>query len=671
MGKSHDVEKAHAFIENLYYLTDSYSDKANVLESNYEKYVRNDKFVGKAADASKAFISDKQLKYHYEQKKIQSKLCRMYSDIEEEFKAEVDASPKARIDTDVLTGIKREVEDFFDNLSYNGRGIENDAAYVNELAKEYSDLCEFSFTQPDYDPTRQAYGQLCGTGEFIDTCIKKFERFDQNSWDYVNRTGIEEYVYELTTDINAKADRLNEMEVYEPQMEKTLIKAISQGGIKAIKEIDPHDIYKQGGNKERLEQMEKGAKILSAMGDYLGPKLKEAGKALVDLQPDNRYYNNLTSMGLFSFFEFAGGIQSLMETGSLADTEKNAKKNFRAFQRGGVSVAVETVTGFLKLPELGFKAGHGISGMIEEGVDYIKEKGTDNLPADLMAWFGDKKDQGMAIVNILKDEAIQKTKNMSVEEGYEAAGYILTTIGSFVVGGGEAGGASKAGEAGEAVVNSLDDFERVVGKLDDAERVIETAAGKGDDLVKLLDKGDDIAKATGMADDAAKAGDAANLIIKKTDDVAEVVAETSDDVAKATNAADDAVLKSGKETLSGEWKKVNENMSDFSRAYQTQITGEEGAAWVQNGVKFDGMKDGILLDAKGKYSQFINESTGEFYEWFSGKQSLINEAKRQIVASEGAKIQWYFAEEETLNVVQDLFMDNGITGIELIFEAAD
>lgn len=76
-------------------------------------------------------------------------------------------------------------------------------------------------------------------------------------------------------------------------------------------------------------------------------------------------------------------------------------------------------------------------------------------------------------------------------------------------------------------------------------------------------------------------------------------------------------------------------MSDFSRAYQKQITGQEGMAWVQNGVKFVGMKDGVLLDAK---------------------------------ASEGAKIQWYFAEEEARDVVQDLFMNKGITEIEFIFQ---
>lgn len=125
----------------------------------------------------------------------------------------------------------------------------------------------------------------------------------------------------------------------------------------------------------------------------------------------------------------------------------------------------------------------------------------------------------------------------------------------------------------------------------------------------------------------------------------------------------------GTPTLSGQWKTVNESMSDFSRAYQKQITGQEGMVWVQNGVKFDGMKDGVLLDAKGKYAQFINPNTGEFYGWFTGKQDLLDEAARQIKASEGANIQWYFAEEEALDAVQNLFMNNGINEIELVYKA--
>ncbi len=166
------------------------------------------------------------------------------------------------------------------------------------------------------------------------------------------------------------------------------------------------------------------------------------------------------------------------------------------------------------------------------------------------------------------------------------------------------------------------------------------------------------------ADNLEELGDGYKAAKKISKEVKEELKEEA-----AEKAGKKVIKESDASTLSGQWKSVNENMSDFSRAYQKQITGQEGMAWVQNGVKFDGMKDGVLLDAKGKYAQFIDKNTGEFYEWFSGKDSLIAEARRQIDASEGAKIQWYFAEEESLDVVQDLLMDKGITEIELIFKA--
>ena len=122
--------------------------------------------------------------------------------------------------------------------------------------------------------------------------------------------------------------------------------------------------------------------------------------------------------------------------------------------------------------------------------------------------------------------------------------------------------------------------------------------------------------------------------------------------------------------ITGQWQQVNESMSQASRAYQTQITGHTGEAFIQNGVKFDGVINGNLVDAKCHYSQFVDKSTGQFYEWFDGKQALIDEANRQIYAAQGAKIQWYFAEEEAMNAVQRLFDGTVQDVIEFIFKAA-
>ena len=36
------------------------------------------------------------------------------------------------------------------------------------------------------------------------------------------------------------------------------------------------------------------------------------------------------------------------------------------------------------------------------------------------------------------------------------------------------------------------------------------------------------------------------------------------------------------------------------------------------GVRFDGFRNGTLLEAKGNYSQFVNKNTGQFHGWFNG-----------------------------------------------------
>jgi len=107
-------------------------------------------------------------------------------------------------------------------------------------------------------------------------------------------------------------------------------------------------------------------------------------------------------------------------------------------------------------------------------------------------------------------------------------------------------------------------------------------------------------------------------------------------------------------------------MSDTSRAYQTQITGKTGQAWVENGVKFDGASNGILIEVKGDYSSFVNKN-GHFYDWFNGKQSLIDQATRQINAANGSPIDWYFMDQTSMNAIKNLF-GSDISGINFIYQ---
>ena len=126
------------------------------------------------------------------------------------------------------------------------------------------------------------------------------------------------------------------------------------------------------------------------------------------------------------------------------------------------------------------------------------------------------------------------------------------------------------------------------------------------------------------------------------------------------------------------WFSANEAMSSRASAYQTQITGRPGTwtngvrtgdVYYVNGVKFDGVTPGgVLLDAKANYAQFV--MNGRFRSWFSGRQGLIDTARRQLAAAGGTPITWHVAEAEAATAMRNLLADEGITGITIIHTPA-
>ena len=132
-----------------------------------------------------------------------------------------------------------------------------------------------------------------------------------------------------------------------------------------------------------------------------------------------------------------------------------------------------------------------------------------------------------------------------------------------------------------------------------------------------------------------------------------------------------ALGKLAKESLSAAKNRgliqVTEAMSRRSAEYQTKITGlPVGQAHELNGVKFDGFKDGILLEAKGPgYANFVKD--GKFATWWeeTGLKGLLEQARRQQTAAQGRRIQWHFAEEEPARLIKELFKKRTIN-IEVV-----
>ena len=123
--------------------------------------------------------------------------------------------------------------------------------------------------------------------------------------------------------------------------------------------------------------------------------------------------------------------------------------------------------------------------------------------------------------------------------------------------------------------------------------------------------------------------------------------------------------------VTGSW--VSESTSGWSNAaktYQEQITGvSAGNAFEVNGVKFDGVSNGTLIEAKSSYDSFIGKD-GIFRSWFKGQKALVNQAERQIEAAGGAPIEWNFSSQKTLDATKTLFENNNVTGITLKYTPA-
>ncbi|WAS87180.1 MULTISPECIES: Tox-REase-5 domain-containing protein [unclassified Corallococcus] len=131
----------------------------------------------------------------------------------------------------------------------------------------------------------------------------------------------------------------------------------------------------------------------------------------------------------------------------------------------------------------------------------------------------------------------------------------------------------------------------------------------------------------------------------------------------------------------GQWGPAKESMKPPARRYQEQITGHsaDDAYWVggmstqAGGVKFDGFKNGVLLEAKGPgYAKFFDGL--EPKEWFrnSGAQGLIDQAQRQSdkVRGLGIPIEWHVSEKHAANAIRKLLADAEVKGIKVIHTPA-
>jgi hypothetical protein len=118
----------------------------------------------------------------------------------------------------------------------------------------------------------------------------------------------------------------------------------------------------------------------------------------------------------------------------------------------------------------------------------------------------------------------------------------------------------------------------------------------------------------------------------------------------------------------GQWSPVKESMSRRAARYQEQISGRPvGESYVVRGVRFDGFKDGVLLEAKGL--GYANKFTAQLdpKQWFTkGADSLGDQALRQSKAAKGVPILWHVAEAKAADAIRTILKKAGVRGIDVI-----
>jgi hypothetical protein len=121
----------------------------------------------------------------------------------------------------------------------------------------------------------------------------------------------------------------------------------------------------------------------------------------------------------------------------------------------------------------------------------------------------------------------------------------------------------------------------------------------------------------------------------------------------------------------GRWEKATESMKPPARKYQAQITGApEGYVYKIGDVKFDGYKDGVLLEVKGPgYLDFFKKDGDPKY-WFRGAESMVKQAERQLEVANDIPIEWHFAEREVADTMRALFHESGLDAIKVVHTRA-
>lgn len=225
----YDAEKTNNFISTLQHEQRKYAVKTDALYNALNRYCNNDTFVGESADTTKRYIHLVWKKYVENIDTLQKSIYKQYCDMADNFSKTVDSSPKARIKIPVLKKVRSDYREMYDSLEYHGRNIMSIAQDLQDRFGKYGEV-----TQPNYHRAMDVFDEFCGTGGFLDKCIKKMVEFDDYCANAIDKSGLKDRADNAVDRLFNSKYALSSMTVYDPSVEKTTVTmaALQAGAIK-------------------------------------------------------------------------------------------------------------------------------------------------------------------------------------------------------------------------------------------------------------------------------------------------------------------------------------------------------------------------------------------------------------------------------------------------------
>ncbi|MBP5325832.1 MAG: hypothetical protein J6Y86_10130 [Pseudobutyrivibrio sp.] len=213
----YDAGKIENLIDDMTKKTQKYIDEASDYYNQIMKFINNDKFRGESAEASKSYMSDKEIELLDLMVEAHKNRLSLYTHMQDSFHANVDPDPKARIEMSALKQAQKDFTEFFEEIDVRARDIESEVA---EIRSKYGHLGDF--TQPRFDYVREAAREIIGgDGKrgFINECMDKFINFDIDETNYAKQMDFSGYAKEIADKIDRIDAALVDVTVLNPDVD--------------------------------------------------------------------------------------------------------------------------------------------------------------------------------------------------------------------------------------------------------------------------------------------------------------------------------------------------------------------------------------------------------------------------------------------------------------------